>query len=387
MLLNSPLFRPAPSDLTLANFRRFNLHKTHASPEGTLIRFYMATEYLMKVRRLRDAGKLVPSPAVKNANRMCYTELVDCCGLSLLYMLMIIAREVRHVHYKADLMCNIDMKHRLQQRGLPGIKTWVQTYTEKAATLGSSGTAQMLFDPNAMPKLNAIPLREFAGTLEAIFYHGVFGGGYGGKPWANIADTLFKYANGDINLHAMVDTSYTLCHNNGPIFNKGYMFGNYGSEFNLYLDIQRIGQIGRYVTTNQGKKYPGVDTPHGVYQAALAEHGEAWEARVNWTGIFSSKSPTMSGSGAQSMACKQVTALMTKDSDQAMLVSLFAESGSTQEDFQKCAKGIIQHNVVEAVCNLVWGGHVKTPGGTTPTQKFARVGTHKYPVVKLARTA
>ena len=49
--------------------------------------------------------------------------------------------------------------------------------------------------------------------------------------------------NGTFSAEMMLDTVWTLCHNNGPIFNKGLMYSMYSDQLVRILDVQRSGQV------------------------------------------------------------------------------------------------------------------------------------------------
>lgn len=116
---------------------------------------------------------------------------------------------------------------------------------------GSSST-------DAVSKFLASPpdaaLGCYVNSLAHIFGYGSFSGGYGGVPWANIAKTIASFVEGKTSLEMMVDTAYTLAHNNGPMFNKGMMYSMYSSLIYKVLDVQRSGQIPELVLSGDIKK-------------------------------------------------------------------------------------------------------------------------------------
>jgi hypothetical protein len=80
-------------------------------------------------------------------------------------------------------------------------------------------------------------------ALQWGFYNSSWSGGYGGKAWGQVTDCLVRFVTGEFTAEMMLDTIWTLCHNNGPIFNKGMLYSHYSSELVRILDIQRSGQI------------------------------------------------------------------------------------------------------------------------------------------------
>ncbi|MCL4743855.1 MAG: hypothetical protein KJZ83_00420 [Burkholderiaceae bacterium] len=76
------------------------------------------------------------------------------------------------------------------------------------------------------------------------FYNSKWAGGYGGPAWGSIADCLVRFVKGEYSAEMMLDTVWTLSHNNGPIFNKSLFYGMYNHAAIIrILDIQRSGQI------------------------------------------------------------------------------------------------------------------------------------------------
>jgi hypothetical protein len=76
-----------------------------------------------------------------------------------------------------------------------------------------------------------------------MFYNGVFSPGFGGRAWGAIADCLVSFVDGTYSPEVMLDVVWTLCHNNGAIFNKGMFYESYTNTLYRILDIQRSGQI------------------------------------------------------------------------------------------------------------------------------------------------
>lgn len=111
---------------------------------------------------------------------------------------------------------------------------------------GSSGAvSSLLTDP---PKTT---LGNYTQFLVDVFAKGDYPGGYGGKAWAEVARVLNDYVQGVISAEIMLDTAFTLCHNNGPIFNKGVFFEGYSAFIYKILDVQRSGQIPQLFNSNE----------------------------------------------------------------------------------------------------------------------------------------
>lgn len=93
-----------------------------------------------------------------------------------------------------------------------------------------------------------VTVGEYVMALRHVFYEGEWGKqdsvSYGGKAWGSVTDCLVEFVFGRYSAEMMMDTGWTLCHNGGPIFNKGMLYECYEhSAVNMILDVQRSGQI------------------------------------------------------------------------------------------------------------------------------------------------
>lgn len=157
-----------------------------------------------------------------------HSEIVPRTVRAFYYLLLICIRESRHVGHN------------------PNFKTVLKAQFGEAAVdfntmingTGSDGAYQSFL--NNAP---ACDVGTLVRSLQHIFYKGQFGGGYGGPAWGKVSDCLVNFVDGTFSAEMMMDTIWTLCHNNGPIFNKGMMYGHYSEHIIRILDIQRSGQI------------------------------------------------------------------------------------------------------------------------------------------------
>lgn len=96
-------------------------------------------------------------------------------------------------------------------------------------------------------KLVSIPpnttIGNFVECIRWQFYNSSWNGGYGGKKWGQVTDCLARFVNGEFTAEMMLDTVWTLSHNNGPIYNKGHFYSMYSGTLLRILDVQRSGQI------------------------------------------------------------------------------------------------------------------------------------------------
>jgi hypothetical protein len=75
-----------------------------------------------------------------------------------------------------------------------------------------------------------------------------FDSSFGGVKWREVTHCLKRFVDGETSMEVMLDTSFTLAHNTGPIFNKGYYYLTQDNEkLMMILDCQRAGQIPQLV--------------------------------------------------------------------------------------------------------------------------------------------
>ncbi len=143
------------------------------------------------------------------------------------YLILICVRESRHMKQSSHIDGKLD-----EQFGYP-FRQFIRSLPQ------SSHGAENAFRNNP-PNCT---LGRLAAGLAYLFHNGPFTGSFGGHPWGNVADCLSRFVNGEFSAEMMLDTNWTLCHNNGPIFNKGMLYHGYTGYLPFILDVQRSGQI------------------------------------------------------------------------------------------------------------------------------------------------
>ena len=215
-----------PAASVLSSIRKFEAGSQPRSPEAEALKFYLGEHALSILSKKYDEFEPLPSA---------YSEVVRKIGIegnmtaaySFAYLLYICIRESRHASDASDL------------RGYN--KAVYDNVYKKICGLGCDsihGAFLNLYLPEE------ITLGDLTDWLVYFFREGNFSKGYGGEPWAGIALCLDDFVSGASPLNVMVDKSFALAHNGGPIFNKGMFFSTYDA-FNLalILDVQRSGQI------------------------------------------------------------------------------------------------------------------------------------------------
>jgi hypothetical protein len=104
---------------------------------------------------------------------------------------------------------------------------------------GEDGISKRFLD-NPPP----MTIGNFVKAIAWQFDNSTWHKGYGGKKWGVVTDCLVRFCTGEYSAEVMLDQVWTLAHNGGPIFNKGFCYDHYDSIV-LYriLDVQRSGQV------------------------------------------------------------------------------------------------------------------------------------------------
>lgn len=209
-----------------ARVRTYRHNCDKRNPDTEAMTFYVLNQCVALIAKdVGLNGKL--SPEQKAIVAWYVRELVDQTERLFGYMTLITTRESRHVHSAPSFYDPFKAK-------------FGQANHDFLVSIRGVGS------DSAVDKFTSDPPKgEFGLYVEGLchtFYQGKFGGGYGGKPWGNIADCLRRAVQGETSMEVMCDTAYTLAHNNGPMFNKGMMYTNYSNKLYRILDVQRSGQ-------------------------------------------------------------------------------------------------------------------------------------------------
>jgi len=197
-----------------------------ATPEKEAISFYSTNHVMSEVLKRNDKDSPLGTqlPLVETYQ----SELSKSAVRMFYYLLLICTRESRHVFSSYDW-----------HTATVNYGAGSPDFTQSISGCGSDGAVSKFrqgeFD---------IKLGNYTKHLVDVFFNGEFSGGYGGEPWGQVAKVLANFVDGTYSAEMMMDTAFTLCHNNGPIFNKGMLYEHYdqGAIVKI-LDVQRSGQI------------------------------------------------------------------------------------------------------------------------------------------------
>lgn len=202
------------------------------SPDAEAVRFYAFNHLAAMVKKQFSKHEILPDWATDVMKT--YKEILVDQGVRLTaYTLLVIVRESRHCQNTAEWW-----KENIQPHYGPVPRKLFASIKGKT----SSNAAEVFLSSPPSDSLHNI-----VGAIEKLFFEGQFSGGYGGIPWGHIARTLRRFIEGEISQEMMVDTAYTLAHNNGPMFNKEMLYTHYTADFKKILDVQRSGQVPEYI--------------------------------------------------------------------------------------------------------------------------------------------
>jgi hypothetical protein len=225
----------APASAVAEKIRQFmaNDQEPDTKPESEALWFYAMNHGMAEVMKAKAPYE--PLGNLQAFVEAYHARMVPKAVRAFYYLVLICTRESRHVHALKASLCDKIIK----QYGQPA-----SDFNALIRGLGSSGAYQAF-----LKEPPAISIGAYVESLRTIFYEGHFGNGYGGPAWGQVTDCLCRFVRGEYSAEMMLDTNWTLAHNNGPIFNKGMMFANYGHTLAKILDVQRAGQVNELLLT------------------------------------------------------------------------------------------------------------------------------------------
>jgi len=183
------------------------------------------------------------------------------------YLLLITTRESRHANSGAG-------KTKLYKK-YPNI---VDFHSHHVQDSSAASSIQALID-NAPD----VTLGEYTRFLVDAFVLPGYSPGYGGKAWATIARPLRDFAQGKISAEILMDTAWTLEHNNGQIFNKGMLYHNGNSSIlHKILDVQRSGQVPQLIAHHYSELNSYIPSDLKQYVEKFMRIDAGFGGRVDW---------------------------------------------------------------------------------------------------------
>lgn len=233
--LNKFMKGQGPGDLTGAS----NVDALVGESERDAVIFYLMNHAVSVVRQ-----KVHPVESLGK-----YLPLLDA------YQRQLSQRATRMFYYML-LICTRESRHSKSSYDSPEWQKLSAKYGKQV--LEFHGTIKGIGSSSAADKFRANPpnmrLGKYVEFLSDVFYETNYSSSYGGPAWGKVADVLRDYVLGKLTAEMMLDTSFTLAHNTGPIFNKGMLFNQQNNtELVRILDVQRSGQIPQLVANKESK--------------------------------------------------------------------------------------------------------------------------------------
>ena len=221
--------RKVPLAQAVARMKEFMAKDPNSStvPETEALWFYGLNQAMALIKQVHAPLEPLP-PARLALVEKYYDRVSEKAVRAFYYMLIICTREARHTHYSPTLGAKL-----LAQHG-QAVRDFIQL-------ICTTGEAQAL--NHLLKNPPPVTLGDYVHGLQTTFYQGAFSGGFGGPNWGKVTDCMCSFVDGVFTPEMMLDTVWTLCHNNGPIFNKGHLYGMYTETLTRILDVQRSGQV------------------------------------------------------------------------------------------------------------------------------------------------
>lgn len=161
-----------------------------------------------------------------DAMAMAWRESCGVCVRQLVYYLFgIVCKEMRH---GSESKCNKAFMHHPVQSEAAGLCKFIS----------STGSWE-----GALKEHKTVPLGPFLDAVEIQYRYGGWGGAFGGKKWADITLVLKQYIDGMSSAMVAADRAWSLVHNTGPIFNKGFLFKLHDEHLMAVLNAQASSSV------------------------------------------------------------------------------------------------------------------------------------------------
>jgi hypothetical protein len=233
--------------------KKFKTQEPLVYPDHEVVEYYFGNHVIAE---LRSRQGLFAPLAGKNLEFVSnhYAAMNKSLQRLFYYAFLICAREARHLKNKSFFIKKIPAPYYHFISAIPDSPNdaihYLTTYKDPTLELGM-----------------------LVRCLEFVFYYGSWETGYGGSAWGLVASTLRRYIYGEYSGEMFMDTAYTLCHNNGPIFNKDMLYYKYTSIFRAALNAQREGLIPYFLEYH---KSFGDQRIKAMKDLAIGMFGENW---------------------------------------------------------------------------------------------------------------
>lgn len=213
-------------------------NKNHPAPETDALTFYLLNHGFHVMKTKFNQLEALNSDMIEVAEQ--HIAMTNRVAKRLFcYSTIIAVEEARFMHDQDDIFYDF-LKREYGEDFLNYVKNGFSVGSDHKLT--SFGKLDMTCG-------------EFFDGMVSVFAFGKWQGGFGGKGWVGIASLMADVIKGSISLENMADQAFSLCHNNGSMFNKGHLYQYYSSFIYDILDIQDSGQIPLWIDNNKSSKF------------------------------------------------------------------------------------------------------------------------------------
>ena len=200
-------------------------------PDEEAVNFYALNQMVAIIKMAFSKNEKLP-PLESQVYETYLDTVLSQFGRTLYYLAFISVRESRHLKNKSVFLSSY-FSYLKSEEFHSALKKWFGTVPDGASDAVSKFK-------NSPPDA---PLGEVLLLLEDAFNKGSWSSGYGGPPWGNIVRCIRSFISGETTPEVMIDTSYTLAHNGGPMYNKGMLYSLHTNYLLPILDVQRGGMM------------------------------------------------------------------------------------------------------------------------------------------------
>lgn len=240
----------------------------YVHPEHEALWFYLLNHAVADIAARVDMDE--PLGAMAGVVERYYGDAEVKVLRAIYYLALITTRESRHVYINGQEDITRELANYPEACG-----EFIRSI--RGADSTSAASALMHTPPS-------VSAAEYFSYLVEVFRGGKFAPGFGGEKWACVAEPLRDLVIGKTTPERLLDIVFTLCHNGGPIFNKGMLYHPQSNHSLLkILDVQRAGQIPKLIDS-AGSEY--VTAPMRDYVIGLKKLlGDGFGGAVDWYAV------------------------------------------------------------------------------------------------------
>lgn len=231
-------------------FRRLSNLKTMPVPETEALRFYffnhafhVLQKNYNKFEHLPDDMAEVARTYVESGNegsRRLFSFLLVITS----YMASFLPRQEASFYNHIESRCGEDTREFLEK-----------FCTGWSGYSGNGGAKPFIDRLTGLLDTATFSCANFSEAIIGTFMYGKWGQPKGLGQWDIIAMCAAGFIRGDVSLEGMADQAFSLCHQGGTIFEKGYFYQTNSHDIYHLLDVQHSGQLPQWIEKNFNHRF------------------------------------------------------------------------------------------------------------------------------------